>query len=197
MSSVHLLACSRSGSPSSGSCCPLQSPSASQAQGPSLLGTTPEAHLPLPRKPACSSSSPLEPLTMAAGPCRSGKKEASPPGARGRVRGPGTHSSQIPDLAPGRGAWSSPVVCQKQAWPGVRQWGEASNGQPGGKTPGSRAGTPFFKGPGMRSHPLCFLSLEKPPRTGTTWPGGQRETPAGTFCQAAACKESLRPVCWH
>lgn len=191
------LPCSRPGSLSSGPCRPLQSSTPSQVQGLSLLEETPKARLPLPRKPPCSTPAPQP--TDHGGWSLQVRKVRSLPARRWRSSGRArTHSSQIPDLAPGRGAWPSPVACQEQAWPRVGQWREALNGQPGVGTPGPRVGTPFLKGPGTGSHTHFVFCLVSPHlRTGTTWPGRGQGIPAEGFSQAAAHKEGPSPVCWH
>lgn len=45
-----------------------------------------------------------------------------------------------------------------------RSNGGTSNGQPGVGTLEARTGTPFLKGPGNGSHPLCFLSYKTHPQ---------------------------------
>ena len=62
----------------------------SQAQGPSLLGETPGAHLPLPRRSPCSPPPPPpQPTDHGSWSFGSGREGAFPAGAGVRVAGPG------------------------------------------------------------------------------------------------------------
>lgn len=64
----------------------------------------------------------------------------------GRAR---THNSQIPDLAPGRRAWSSPVAgVGSSARSGLGLGGAMGGHQMGMATLGAKAGTPLLRGPG-------------------------------------------------
>lgn len=86
------------------------------------------------------------------------------------------HSGQIPDLAPGRGALSSPVAgvssgAKSRPGPGPGEGGQP--GQPGGHLEPGLALLP--KGPGMLTHLVfCLTGLS---RTGASWPGSGLRSP--------------------
>lgn len=102
-----------------------------QAQGPSLLGETPRAHLPLPRRPLSTPRPTPQPTDH--GGFRKGR---GLPSRRWRSSGRARmHSGQSPDLAPGRGALSFPVAgvgsgAKSGPGPGPGEGGQL--GQPGG-----------------------------------------------------------------
>lgn len=126
--SVHLPACSRPGSPSSGPCGPLQSPPPSQAQGLPLLGELLMPTGPCPGSWLGPAPAPPSLLTMAAGPRRSGEK--GPPCQVPEVEWQGQDAQQ-PD--PRFSPWQESLVssrgghglqCQERAWPGRSDGGD-------------------------------------------------------------------------
>lgn len=163
----------------------------SQAQGPSLLGDTPEAHLP---SQEAGWLLPASPLTMAAGPCRSGREGASRQALEVEWQG---QSAQ--QAAPRFSPWQGSLVmscgrhrlqCQQQAWPGAGRK-RASDGQPGWGylEPGLSLLSSRARGLGPAHFIFCLVL---PSRDRTPGPGKESRNPrwGGGFFQAC-CEEGL------
>lgn len=127
--SVHLVAPSRPVSQSSGPCCLLQSPTASQDQGPRTIPAGRDSGGPpaLPQEAGLLRLQHPQPTDHGGGSLQVRKGRGLPTRLRrssGRAR---TYRSQIPDLAPGRRARSSVVgtvsVARNRLGPGQDEVG--------------------------------------------------------------------------